>query len=63
MPYTKRVYIEITTLEKIDNEHLYDVINKNFNKSFINLKIFDTLNYKREQELNYAKKSKQISIL
>lgn len=60
MPHTKRFYIEITTLKPINNNHFYEVIDKNFEKSFIKLRIFETILYERE---NHVKQSEQISIV
>jgi len=66
MPYTKRYYIEITTLEPIDNNHFYNVIDRNYEKSFIKLTIFDTILHEENKfkEIdNYVKKNKQIPIM
>ena len=60
MPYTKRCYVEITTLEKIDNDHFYSVLSKNYEKSFIKLRIFDTILHEENKDVT---KSKQISIM
>lgn len=61
MPYTKRYYVEITTLEPIDNNHFNEILKRNFEKSFIKLSIFDTKIF--EEIKQNVKQSKQISIL
>jgi len=37
MPYTKKFFIELTTLEPIKDNHVFDVIKKNFPKSYLKL--------------------------
>jgi polyribonucleotide nucleotidyltransferase len=37
MPYVKKMYIEITTLDKIDDVRIFDILKKNIKESFIRI--------------------------
>lgn len=37
MPYTKKYFIEITSLNKISDEKLFLAIKKNFDKTYVKL--------------------------
>lgn len=37
MPYTKKYFIEITSLDKISDEKIFMALKKNFDKTYIKL--------------------------